>query len=79
MKILVIDDDTKLAALIRRGLAEAGISSIWNTTGRAARDTTDDTVRGLDASADEYVHKPFVFAELESASPLDHPATRDAG
>ena len=31
-----------------------------------ARDTVDDTVAGLDAGADDYVHKPFVFNELEA-------------
>lgn len=30
----------------------------------SARDTTDDRVRGLDAGADDYLVKPFAFAEL---------------
>ncbi len=39
------------------------------TTGMAillltARDAVDDRVRGLDAGADDYLTKPFVFAEL---------------
>src|SRR4029453_11586021 len=29
-----------------------------------ARDTTDDRVAGLDAGADDYLVKPFAFAEL---------------
>jgi two-component system OmpR family response regulator len=29
-----------------------------------ARDTVEDTIRGLDAGADDYLKKPFVFAEL---------------
>src|SRR2546429_2417189 len=29
-----------------------------------ARDTTDDRVKGLDAGADDYLVKPFVFSEL---------------
>jgi DNA-binding response OmpR family regulator len=29
-----------------------------------ARDTVEDRVRGLDAGADDYLHKPFAFSEL---------------
>jgi two-component system copper resistance phosphate regulon response regulator CusR len=29
-----------------------------------ARDTTDDLVKGLDLGADDYLAKPFVYAEL---------------
>jgi len=31
-----------------------------------ARDTLDDRVRGLDSGADDYLVKPFAFAELEA-------------
>jgi DNA-binding response OmpR family regulator len=31
-----------------------------------ARDTVDDIVAGLDAGADDYLRKPFVFNELEA-------------
>ena len=31
-----------------------------------SRDTTDDIVDGLDAGADDYMRKPFVFRELEA-------------
>ncbi|GAC1578729.1 MAG: response regulator transcription factor [Candidatus Elarobacter sp.] len=31
-----------------------------------ARDTVDDTVAGLNAGADDYLRKPFVFDELEA-------------
>lgn len=31
-----------------------------------ARDTVEDTVAGLDAGADDYLRKPFVFGELEA-------------
>lgn len=31
-----------------------------------SRDTTQDVVEGLDAGADDYLKKPFVFAELEA-------------
>ena len=110
MKILVIEDDLRLAEVLRRGLAESGhvvdvehdgvdgetaaASSAYDAivldvalpgkdglaVARAlrdrdvrtpvlmltSRDTADDTVRGLDAGADDYLRKPFVFAELEA-------------
>ena len=31
-----------------------------------SRDTTDDVIEGLDAGADDYLCKPFVFGELEA-------------
>ncbi len=31
-----------------------------------ARDGTDDVIEGLDAGADDYLRKPFAFAELEA-------------
>ncbi len=31
-----------------------------------ARDAVEDTIAGLDAGADDYVRKPFVFGELEA-------------
>jgi DNA-binding response OmpR family regulator len=31
-----------------------------------ARDTSQDTIAGLDAGADDYLRKPFVFGELEA-------------
>jgi two-component system, OmpR family, copper resistance phosphate regulon response regulator CusR len=31
-----------------------------------ARDTTDDIVAGLDAGSDDYLTKPFAFAELSA-------------
>jgi DNA-binding response OmpR family regulator len=31
-----------------------------------ARDASDDTIAGLDAGADDYLKKPFVFGELEA-------------
>jgi DNA-binding response OmpR family regulator len=49
---------------VARGLRSAGISlPILMLT---ARDTVDDTVLGLDAGADDYMRKPFVFRELEA-------------
>lgn len=32
----------------------------------SARDTVEDTIAGLDAGADDYLRKPFVFAELNA-------------
>jgi two-component system OmpR family response regulator len=31
---------------------------------RPARDAVDDRVRGLEAGSDDYLTKPFAFAEL---------------
>jgi DNA-binding response OmpR family regulator len=31
-----------------------------------SRDTVDDTIAGLDAGADDYLRKPFVFRELDA-------------
>lgn len=110
MKILVIEDDVRLAAVLRRGLAEGGhvVDVEYDgVAGEAAagsadydaivldvalprkdglavarslrerdvrtpilmltsRDTTEDTIVGLDAGADDYLRKPFVFGELEA-------------
>lgn len=110
MKILVVEDDARLADVIRRGLAESGhVVDVEHDGARGetaarggaydaiildcmlpgkdgfavarslrdlgvptpilmltARDTVDDTVTGLDAGADDYVRKPFVFRELEA-------------
>lgn len=110
MKILVIEDDPKLAEVLRRGLGESGhvvdaerdgeqgltaalggsydavildimlprrdgMSVVREMRGRAvrtpvlmltSRDTLDDVIGGLDAGADDYLRKPFVFRELEA-------------
>lgn len=110
MKILVIEDDLRLAAVIRRGLLEAGhvvdlshdgvegeasalgtpydaivldvnlpgkdglaVARAIRAAGAGApilmltsRDTVDDTIAGLDAGADDYLRKPFVFGELHA-------------
>ena len=110
MRILLVEDDVRLAEVVRRGLAESGhvvdaehdgvagestaasgsydvvildlmlprkdglavarglrsrgiVTPILMLT---SRDTVEDTVRGLDAGADDYLRKPFVFAELEA-------------
>jgi two-component system OmpR family response regulator len=49
---------------VARALREVGITTpILMLT---ARDTVADTVAGLDAGADDYLRKPFVFDELEA-------------
>ena len=108
MRILVVEDEVKMAGLIKRGLehegyavdvARDGPEALWaarevdydaivldvmipepdgfevcrtlRKEGRwapvvllTARDRVDDRVTGLDAGADDYVTKPFAFAEL---------------
>jgi two-component system OmpR family response regulator len=108
MRILVVEDDVKMAGLLRRGLLEDGHAPDVAATGRdalwmaaavdydaivldvmlpgidgvevcrrlrrqgiwsavlmlTARDAVSDRVAGLDAGADDYLAKPFSFAEL---------------
>jgi two-component system OmpR family response regulator len=108
MRILVVEDELKMASLLHRGLAEEGHAVDLARTGddalwmaRAteydavvldlmlpgvdgfevcrrlrdadvwspvlmltARDGVEDRVAGLDAGADDYLPKPFSFAEL---------------
>jgi two-component system OmpR family response regulator len=108
MRLLVVEDDVKMAALLKRGLEREGyavdvvadgVDAIWagrevpydavlldamipapdgfevcrqlREAGRwmpvimlTARDGVGDRVRGLDAGADDYLPKPFSFAEL---------------
>jgi two-component system OmpR family response regulator len=108
MRALVVEDELKMAVLLRRGLAEEGYAVDVARTGddaldmaratpydiivldvllpqlggfevcrelRAggvwtpilmltARDGVEDRVAGLDAGADDYLTKPFSFAEL---------------
>jgi two-component system OmpR family response regulator len=108
VRILVVEDDVKMAALVRRGLVEEGLAAdvartgddaLWmaaatdydaivldvllpgtdgfevcrrlRESGRwspvlmlTARDGVEDRVVGLDAGADDYLTKPFSFAEL---------------
>ncbi|MFO0930148.1 MAG: heavy metal response regulator transcription factor [Gemmataceae bacterium] len=108
MKVLVIEDEAKTAAFLRKGLSENGFVVDVAITGReglelaagrpydfvildvmlperdgwsvltalrraavrtpvlllTARDTVDDRVKGLELGADDYLVKPFAFAEL---------------
>ncbi len=110
MKVLLLEDDTRLAALTARGLrrrghavdvaervedarwlaresvydvlvldvmlpdgdgftfcAELRTEECWSPVLMlTARDAVDDRVRGLDVGADDYLVKPFAFAELEA-------------
>jgi two-component system, OmpR family, response regulator len=108
MRVLVVEDEVKLAALLRRGLLEeghaadvaaSGEDALWMAQATpydaivldlmlpgvdglevcrrlrgdgvwspvlmlTARDGVGDRVGGLDAGADDYLTKPFAFAEL---------------
>ena len=108
MRVLVVEDEVKMAGLLKRGLEEEGYAvdtagdgeqALWLATenpydalvldvmlpdldgfevcrklreaGRwspvlmlTARDGVADRVEGLDAGADDYLTKPFSFAEL---------------
>jgi two-component system OmpR family response regulator len=108
MRILVVEDELKMANLLRRGLMEeghavdvarAGDDALWMARAieyeavvldlmlpgldgievcrrlreggvwapvlmLTARDGVEDRVAGLDAGADDYLPKPFSFAEL---------------
>ncbi|HYE75866.1 MAG TPA: response regulator transcription factor, partial [Blastocatellia bacterium] len=108
MRVLIVEDEEKMADLIKRGLDEEGISAEVANDGETglemgksgqfdlvildvslpgrdgfdvarglreakikapilmltARDTTEMKVKGLDSGADDYMTKPFAFAEM---------------
>jgi two-component system OmpR family response regulator len=108
MRVLIVEDELRMASLIRRGLISEGLAAdvavngedaLWmaeasdydalvldvmlpgidgfETCRRlrnngvwvpvlmlTARDSVDDRVAGLDTGADDYLVKPFAFAEL---------------
>ncbi|MDT7596801.1 MAG: two-component system, OmpR family, response regulator [Pseudonocardiales bacterium] len=110
MRVLIVEDELRMAALLKRGLEEdgyavdvvgTGTDAVWQAkefsydavvldvmlpgldgvgvcrrlreSGRwmpvlmlTARDAVEDRVRGLDAGADDYLTKPFSFAELSA-------------
>ncbi len=108
MRVLVVEDDVKVAGAVRAGLSGEGYEVVVSRSGEdgffrattepfdavlldlglpgrdgieiltalrgrgivvpvlvlTARDAIEDRVRGLDAGADDYLVKPFAFAEL---------------
>ena len=108
MKVLIVEDETKIADYLNQGLSEAGfvvdlartgldghhlalteaydliildvslpdvdgwriVQSLRESGGRVpvlfltARDSVEDRVKGLELGADDYLVKPFAFAEL---------------
>jgi two-component system, OmpR family, response regulator len=130
MRVLIVEDELKMASLVRRGLAEEGHAADVAATGEdalwmaeahpydaivldvmlpgrdgfetcrelrnagvwapvlmlTARDSVGDRVSGLDAGADDYLTKPFSFAELLARlravtrrPPLERPAVLEVG
>ena len=130
MRVLVVEDEIKMASLIRRGLRSEGLAAdvaikgedaLWmaGSTGYdaivldvmlpgidgfetcrrlreqgiwapvlmlTARDAVDDRVAGLDGGADDYLTKPFSFAELLARlralarrGPVERPAVLEVG
>ena len=108
VRVLVVEDELRMASLIRRGLVNEGLAAdiagtgedaLWMAQARdydaivldvmlpgmngfetcrslrskgvwapvlmlTARDSVEDRVAGLDTGADDYLVKPFAFAEL---------------
>lgn len=130
MRVLIVEDELKMASLIRRGLREEGFSAdvavkgedaLWmagatdydavvldvmlpgidgfETCRRlraddvwspilmlTARDAVEDRIAGLDGGADDYLTKPFSFAELLARlralarrGPIEQPAVLQVG
>src|ERR671936_1933991 len=108
VRVLIVEDDLRMASLLRRGLANEGLAAdvaangedaLWMAQAHeydaivldvmlpgldgfetcrrlrnagvwtpvlmlTARDAVEDRVAGLDSGADDYMVKPFAFAEL---------------
>jgi len=130
VRVLVVEDEVKMAALIRRGLHEEGMAvdvatrgeeALWRAGSApydaivldvmlpgidgfevcrrlrddgiwapvlmlTARDAVEDRVAGLDGGADDYLTKPFSFAELLARiralarrGPVERPAVLEVG
>jgi two-component system OmpR family response regulator len=130
MKLLVVEDDPRMAQLLHRGLTRDGWAVTCTATVRhaqdealaghydavvcdvmlpdgsglelcrwlreqqlwlpvlllTARDAVNDRVAGLDSGADDYLGKPFAFAELQARlralvrrGPVERPTTLTVG
>ncbi len=130
MRVLIVEDEIKLAALIQRGLRQEGYAADVAHTGEegawmaeatdydaivldvmlpgmdgfelcrrlraggvwspvlmlTARDAVEDRIAGLDTGADDYLTKPFSFAELLARlralarrGPVERPAVLEVG
>jgi two-component system OmpR family response regulator len=130
MRVLVVEDEVKMAGLIRRGLKADGMAAdvavrgedaLWMAASTSydaivldvmlpgidgfqtcrrlredgvwspvlmltARDAIEDRVAGLDTGADDYLTKPFSFAELSARlralarrGPIEQPTVLQAG
>ena len=130
MRALIVEDEAKIAGLLRRGLGEEGYAADVAATGEealwmaqatpydaivldvmlpgadgfavcrqlrdkgvwapvlmlTARDAVGDRVAGLDSGADDYLTKPFSFAELLARlraltrrGPAERPAVLEVG
>ncbi|MGH2950732.1 MAG: response regulator transcription factor [Solirubrobacterales bacterium] len=130
MRVLIVEDEAKLANLLRRGFAREGIATdvlgdgedaLWRATATeydaiildvmlpgidgmevcrrlraegvaspilmlTARDSVSDRVAGLDRGADDYLTKPFSYAELLARlralfrrGPAERPAGLEVG
>jgi two-component system OmpR family response regulator len=130
VRVLVVEDEVKLAGIIRRGMRERGLSADVATTGEdacwmasatayaaivldvmlpgidgfetcrrlradgvwtpvlmlTARGEVESRIAGLDSGADDYLVKPFAFAELLARlralarrAPAERPAVLQVG
>jgi two-component system OmpR family response regulator len=130
VRVLIVEDEVKMAGLIRRGLREEGMAAdvairgedaLWMAAATTydaivldvmlpgldgfetcrrlrddaiwspvlmltARDSVEDRVAGLDGGADDYLTKPFSFAELLARlralvrrGPVGRPAVLEVG
>jgi two-component system, OmpR family, response regulator len=130
MKVLVVEDELKMASLLLRGLrnnghaadvARTGEDAVWMSAAASyeaivldvmlpgmdgfetlaalrkdrrwtpvlmltARDAIEDRIAGLDVGADDYLTKPFSFAELLARlraivrrGPVERPTTLEVG
>ena len=78
MRILVIEDSERMAGSPSRDSAKTPPTASSGTCRRrrAARCEIRDRIEGLDAGADHYVTKPFVFEELLARRPGHHATPR---